>query len=44
MNNIKIVNKTTFLKSKNWRKLFRMLFRYQCQTNKFKKIYLHNNI
>ena len=39
MKNIKIGNKTTFLKSKNQHKLFATLFYNQCHTNKFKNIY-----
>ena len=39
MKNIKIGNKTTFLKSKNQHKLFATLFYDQCHTNKFKNIY-----
>ena len=39
MKNIKIGNKTTFLKSKNQHKVFATLFYDQCHTNKFKNIY-----
>ena len=36
MNNVRIVKMVTFLKSKNWHKLFGMLFHHQRYTNKLK--------